>query len=115
MSGPTPMTTTDELPLTLVIERADDVADGVRRFELRDAGGADLPTFTAGSHLSIEVPGGERRKYSLCNDPTERDRYEIAVKREDAGQKMYHNHFTPDGHRAFAESFVDYLLKSASR
>jgi hypothetical protein len=39
----------------------------------------------------------------------------LFVKREDAGQKMYHNHFTPDGHRAFAEAFVDYLLKSASR
>ena len=39
----------------------------------------------------------------------------LFLKREDAGQKMYHNHFTPDGHRAFAESFVDYLLKSASR
>jgi len=51
MFGPTSVTMTDELPLTLVIARADDVADGVRRFELRDAGGADLPTFTAGSHL----------------------------------------------------------------
>ena len=86
MFGPTSVTMTDELPLTLVIARADDVADGVRRFELRDAGGADLPPFTAGSHLSIEVPGGERRKYSLCNDPSERDRYEIAVKRDTTGR-----------------------------
>lgn len=37
----------------------------------------------------------------------------LFVKREDAGQKMYHNHFTPDGHRAFAESFVTYLVNSA--
>jgi len=45
-----------------------------------------MPPFTAGSHLSIEVPGGERRKYSLCNDPSERDRYEIAVKRDTTGR-----------------------------
>jgi len=37
----------------------------------------------------------------------------LFVKREAEGQKMYHNHFTPDGHRAFAEAFVEYLLKSA--
>ena len=38
----------------------------------------------------------------------------LFVAREDAGQTMYHNHFTPDGHRAFAESFVRYLVESAA-
>ena len=80
------MADTDDLPLMLTIARADDAADGVRRFELRDAAGGELPPFTAGSHLTIEVPGGERRKYSLCNDPSERDRYEIAVKRDTGGR-----------------------------
>ena len=55
-------------------------------FELRDPAGAPLPPFTAGSHLTIRVPNGERRKYSLCNDPAERDRYEIAVKRDTTGR-----------------------------
>jgi hypothetical protein len=41
-------------------------------------------------------------------DPTPR-----FIKRMDAGETMYHHHFTPEGHRAFAESFVDYLLKAA--
>jgi hypothetical protein len=39
----------------------------------------------------------------------------LFVAREDAGEKMYHNHFTSDGHRAFADAFVEYFLKSASR
>lgn len=39
----------------------------------------------------------------------------LFLEREKAGEKMYHNHFTPDGHRAFADAFVKYLLKSASR
>ena len=80
------MATTDDLPLALRIARADTIADGVRRFELRDGAGAALPPFTAGSHLTVEIPGGERRKYSLCNDPSERDRYEIAVKRDTTGR-----------------------------
>jgi phthalate 4,5-dioxygenase reductase component len=32
------------------------------------------------------VPNGETRRYSLCNDPAEQDRYVIAVKREAAGR-----------------------------
>ena len=31
-------------------------------------------------------PSGALRRYSLCNDPQEDDRYEIAVKREAAGR-----------------------------
>jgi len=38
----------------------------------------------------------------------------VFVARMDAGQAMYHNHFTPAGHRAFAEAFVNYLLKSSA-
>jgi phthalate 4,5-dioxygenase reductase component len=34
----------------------------------------------------VRVPNGLLRKYSLCNDPAERERYQIAVKREDNGR-----------------------------
>lgn len=63
-----------------------EVADGVRSFELVQADGSDLPPFTAGSHVKVETPSGQLRKYSLCNDPAERHRYVIAVKRDDGGQ-----------------------------
>jgi len=76
----------DPLPLELVVARAEDAAEGVRLFELRDAAGAPLPPFTAGSHIRVVVPNGSERKYSLCNDPGERDRYVIAVKRDAAGR-----------------------------
>ncbi len=62
------------------------VADGIQLFELRDTSGAGLPAFTAGAHLAIQVPNGAMRNYSLCNDPHERDRYVIAVKREAGGR-----------------------------
>lgn len=65
--------------------RAAPIAEDIHVFELRDAAGAALPPFTAGAHIGIHVAGAATRKYSLCNDPAERDRYVIAVKREAAG------------------------------
>src|SRR5215468_12369910 len=64
------------------VTRAERIADDVHLFELRDPAGGDLPEFTAGAHVALRVPNGLVRKYSLCNDPAERDRYVIAVKRE---------------------------------
>ena len=61
-------------------------AKDIRSFELRRDDGGELPEFTAGSHISLRVPNGLIRKYSLCNDPAERDRYVIAVLREPAGR-----------------------------
>src|SRR5262249_29615427 len=67
------------------VTRAERIADDIHLFELRDPAGADLPEFTAGAHVSVRTPNGMVRKYSLANDPAERDRYVIAVKREDGG------------------------------
>jgi phthalate 4,5-dioxygenase reductase subunit len=74
------------LAMPLRVTRNDKIADGIHLFELRDAGGKPLPEFSAGAHIAIQVPGGLLRKYSLCNDPAERDRYLVAVKREANGR-----------------------------
>src|SRR5690348_16054852 len=68
------------------ITRAERIAEDIHLFELRDPAGGELPGFSSGSHVSLRVPGGILRMYSLCNDPAERDRYLIAVKREAAGR-----------------------------
>jgi phthalate 4,5-dioxygenase reductase subunit len=70
----------------LQVARAELAAEDIRLFELRHPDGAELPEFTAGAHVSVLTPDGHVRKYSLCNDPDERDRYLIAVKRETAGR-----------------------------
>lgn len=70
----------------LRVVRAEKIADDIHLFELRDPSGAALPAFTSGAHIGVRTPGGEERKYSLCNDPAETDRYEIAVKREPNGR-----------------------------
>lgn len=76
----------DETLMPLRIAAAADVADGIRSFELVHPDGADLPEFTPGSHVKVQVPNGAIRKYSLCNDPADRSRYVITVKRDQNGQ-----------------------------
>jgi len=65
--------------LTVKIARRWPEAQGVLGLELRDASGGGLAPFTAGSHLDLHLPGGLVRSYSLCNDPRERDRYQLGV------------------------------------
>src|SRR5438270_10011193 len=73
------------MPL-LQVARAERLARDIHAFELRHPQGAELAAFTAGAHLAVTAPNGLERKYSLCNDPAERDRYVIAVKREADGR-----------------------------
>src|SRR5262249_36864398 len=77
-----------EQPLTLPLRvtRNDQIADAIHLLEFCDLQGKSLPKFTAGAHIAVQVPNGLLRKYSLCNDPKERDRYQIAVKREVEGR-----------------------------
>jgi len=82
---------TNEIPaggelLTLQVADKHQIAQGIHQFELRRPEGGELPEFTAGAHVAIHIPDGPIRKYSLCNDPAERERYVIAVKREDNGR-----------------------------
>lgn len=72
-----------DTPMPLRVDRAYDVAQGLRSFELMLPDGAALPEFTPGAHIKVQTPNGLLRKYSLCNAPEERHRYVITVKREE--------------------------------
>lgn len=61
-------------------------AQDICSFELVDAEGRKLAAFSAGSHIDVHLPGGKIRQYSLCNDPRESHRYQIAVLREPASR-----------------------------
>ncbi|SED44006.1 phthalate 4,5-dioxygenase, reductase subunit [Rhizobiales bacterium GAS191] len=74
------------LTLTLRVTAKSEIADDIFLFELRSPDGAELPAFTPGSHITVTVPTGQKRRYSLSNSPTERQRYVIAVKRERDGR-----------------------------
>lgn len=61
-------------------------AQGIHSFELRPCAGAELPGFTAGSHIDVKLPTGIQRSYSLVNAQDERHRYVIAVSKAVAGR-----------------------------
>lgn len=63
-----------------------EIAADIHMFELRAADERELAPFTAGAHIPVRTPSAVWRKYSLCNDPAERDRFVIAVKRERDGR-----------------------------
>jgi phthalate 4,5-dioxygenase reductase subunit len=68
------------------VEHKREAAQGVFWLELAACDGAALPPFTAGAHLTVETPRGVRRNYSLCSDPANGQRYQIAVKRDAQGR-----------------------------
>jgi vanillate O-demethylase ferredoxin subunit len=72
--------------MTLVVAKKWREAADVHGFELADPEGRELPPFTAGAHVDIEIAPGLVRQYSLCNDPRRRDCYQIAVLRETSGR-----------------------------
>ena len=42
-------------------------AEGINAYELRLAGGGELPPFKAGAHIDVHLPNGATRGYSLIN------------------------------------------------
>lgn len=58
----------------------------IQSYELVDPEGAELPPFTAGAHIDVHLANGVIRQYSLCNSPTDRHRYVIAVLRDEKGR-----------------------------
>ncbi|HVV12562.1 PDR/VanB family oxidoreductase [Amycolatopsis sp.] len=59
------------------------LAEDVVAIELTGAG---LPSWAPGAHVDVEVRPGLVRQYSLCGDPGARDRWRIAVLREESGR-----------------------------
>ncbi|MCU1605433.1 MAG: phthalate 4,5-dioxygenase reductase subunit [Modestobacter sp.] len=78
--------THDEVDLRLRIDRRRTGAEGVAVLELRDPSGADLPAWSPGAHVDLNLPGGMVRQYSLCGDPHDRSVWQIGVLREPAGR-----------------------------
>ena len=52
---------------------------------LEDPRGRALPAWSAGAHIDLIV-GDYIRKYSLCGDASDRNRWQVAILREDNGR-----------------------------
>jgi vanillate O-demethylase ferredoxin subunit len=72
--------------MSLVVAKTWREAADVHGLELVDPEGRELPPFTAGAHIDVEIAPGLVRQYSLSNDPRRRDHYQIAVLREETGR-----------------------------
>ena len=71
--------------MDVIVRSTESVTPRITKFELAEPAGAELPPFTAGAHVDVTLPNGLVRSYSLLNDSRERNRYVIAVLREEAG------------------------------
>jgi vanillate O-demethylase ferredoxin subunit len=72
------------MDLTVIARRT--LAIDIIGLILADPDGQELPPFSAGSHIDVEIEPDLVRQYSLCNRPQDRDRYEIAVLRDPASR-----------------------------
>lgn len=66
----------------LVLERKETVAEGVVLLTLRDPEGRPLPEWEPGAHVDLVLREDLVRQYSLCGDPQDRSRLQLAVLRE---------------------------------
>jgi vanillate O-demethylase ferredoxin subunit len=69
--------------MELQVTRIRNETPSIKAFELAAPDGGELPPFTAGAYIDVDVglPDGSRgrRSYSLASNPADRFRYEIAV------------------------------------
>jgi vanillate O-demethylase ferredoxin subunit len=72
--------------LAVKVSKKELIADGVMYLELVDPKGENLPKFTAGAHIDIQLPNGLIRPYSLCGSSAVRASYELAVLLEPNGR-----------------------------
>ena len=73
-------------------------ADAVAILTLRRPDHAELPQWTAGAHIDVNLMNSLARQYSLCGDPGDRSHYRIAVLRESCsrgGSQFIHEKLSP--------------------
>jgi len=61
-------------------------AEGTNLFEFRTLDGHDVPPFTAGAHVDVNLPNGVIRQYSIASPQSDRSRYLLGVKRDAQGR-----------------------------
>ncbi len=97
------------------ITLAEEMTEGVTKFEFRALDDSPLPEWQAGAHMDIVVAPEFLRQYSMSGDPANRDRYQIGVLREDEGRGgslLMHRIFTP-GRKIFISKPINHFPLAA--
>ena len=71
-----------ETSMPLRVKSHQQVSSGVSELVLVADDSSELPSWTPGSHIDVQVRPGLVRQYSLCGDPEDRSQWRIAVLRE---------------------------------
>lgn len=74
------------MTVALRLARKVPLAEGVVGLTLVPNGSSRLPPWTPGSHVDLNLPGGQVRQYSLCGDPGDDRSWRVAVLREADGR-----------------------------
>ena len=62
------------------VEKTQQEGEGIRSFVLAKSGLFKLPAYAPGAHIDVHCGEGIIRQYSLCGDPADRRRFQIAVR-----------------------------------
>jgi len=108
--------------LEVVVAASRDLTPGIKALTLRRADGGELPAFSAGAHIDVEVILADgrlaTRSYSLASAPGERGFYEIAVLRErqgSGGSAFMHDRLAPGTRVRASEPRNHFPLAAAAR
>ncbi|MDX6007349.1 PDR/VanB family oxidoreductase [Cupriavidus necator] len=104
--------------LRVLVTRRTQEAEDIISLELRDPDGGMLSAFSAGSHIDVHAGPDLVRQYSLCNSPTERDRYVIGVLRDPSsrgGSAAVHDQCIEGAALEISEPRNHFPLHAASR
>ncbi|AWK71675.1 oxidoreductase [Rhodococcus oxybenzonivorans] len=72
--------------LTLTVREARLLCPGIRHIVLADPAGRPLPSFTPGSHITVNWAEGRHNSYSLTGPSIEPDHYAISVRLDENGR-----------------------------
>ncbi len=102
----------DQSPVIRVqVSKVEQMTPDVTKYEFESLDGEPLPKWHAGAHIDIVVAPEYLRQYSLCGDPSDRSKYQIAVLREDAGKggsKLLHRIFA-EGRKIFISKPINHF------
>ena len=63
----------------VLVNRVTPLADGILGFDFVRPDRSNLDPWVPGAHITLHLPDGMQRQYSLCGDPADRSQYSIAV------------------------------------
>ena len=94
---PSPATAAPAVTTRMRVTETKILAKGVLGVRLAPVAGGNLDVWHPGSHVTLYLPNGLERQYSLCGDPAERGHFDIAVLKKrgsTGGSKWIHENLT---------------------